>query len=51
MIAIVIDGKIVSAPKLNEPITGGKFHITGNFTKEEMEELAEKLVRSTKEEE
>ena len=51
MIAVVIDGKIVSAPKVNEPISGGKFHITGNFTTEAVEELAGKLVRSTKEEE
>lgn len=42
-IAIVIDGKIVSAPIVNEPITGGSLTISGSFTEKEAQELARKL--------
>src|SRR5690606_12051742 len=30
--AIILDGKVISAPRINEPITGGSGQITGNFT-------------------
>ncbi|MFD1199603.1 protein translocase subunit SecD [Brucella gallinifaecis] len=30
--AIVLDGKVLTAPRINEPITGGSGQITGNFT-------------------
>lgn len=39
-IAIVYDGETISAPNVNEPITGGTAYITGNFTYEEAENLA-----------
>jgi protein-export membrane protein SecD len=39
-LAIVIDEHIVSAPVIRDPITGGAGEITGNFTKEEVENLA-----------
>ena len=31
-LAIILDGKIVSAPSINEPITTGSGIISGNFT-------------------
>lgn len=33
--AIVLDGKVLSAPVIREPITGGSGQISGNFTLEE----------------
>lgn len=39
-IAIYYDGKIISAPNVNEPILGGEAQITGNFTNDEAEQLA-----------
>ena len=39
-IVIELDNEIISAPNVNEVITGGKCEITGNFTKEEATELA-----------
>jgi SecD/SecF fusion protein len=39
-IAMVIDGAVYSAPYVQEPISGGSTQITGNFTKEEIKELA-----------
>ena len=39
-ISIVIDKKIVSAPTVDEAITGGSARITGNFTAKEAEDLA-----------
>lgn len=38
--AIILDGKIISAPRINEPITGGSGQITGNFTFESANDLA-----------
>ncbi len=38
--AIVLDGKVLTAPRINEPITGGSGEITGNFTPESALELA-----------
>lgn len=38
--AIVLDGKVVSAPRINEPITGGSGQISGNFTVQSANELA-----------
>ena len=34
-LAIVLDGEIISAPNINEPITSGKGMISGNFTFQE----------------
>jgi protein-export membrane protein SecD len=38
--AIVLDGVIVSAPRINEPILGGSGQISGNFTTQETSDLA-----------
>lgn len=38
--AIVLDGKVYSAPVIQERITGGRASITGRFTKEEARDLA-----------
>ena len=32
LLAIVLDGKVISAPRINEPITGGSGIITGQFS-------------------
>ena len=39
-LAIILDGKIISAPSINEPITGGSGVISGNFTFQEATDLA-----------
>ncbi len=39
-IAIILDGKIISAPSINEPITSGNGMISGNFTFQEATDLA-----------
>jgi len=38
--AIVLDGKVISAPVIQEPILGGNGVITGNFTTQEARDLA-----------
>ena len=38
--AIVLDGKVLSAPVIREPITGGAGQISGNFTVEQASDLA-----------
>ena len=38
--AIVLDGKIITAPVIQEPITGGSGQISGNFTVESANDLA-----------
>ncbi len=38
--AIVLDDTIYSAPRINEPIRGGRAQITGNFTTDEANDLA-----------
>jgi protein-export membrane protein SecD len=40
MIAIVIDQKVISAPRINEPILGGEVQISGNFSAQDANELA-----------
>jgi len=42
-LAIALDGLVVSAPRINEPILGGNAQITGSFTAEEAKNLAEVL--------
>ena len=39
-LAIILDGKFLSAPTINEPILGGDGVISGNFTVESANELA-----------
>jgi preprotein translocase subunit SecD len=38
--AIVLDNKVISAPVIQQPITGGSGQITGNFTVQSANELA-----------
>jgi protein-export membrane protein SecD len=38
--AIVLDGKVISAPVIREPITGGRGQISGNFTAQSASDLA-----------
>ena len=40
LLAIVLDGKVISSPRINEPILGGNGVISGNFTVETADELA-----------
>ena len=40
LLAIVLDNEVISAPRVNEPITGGSGIISGQFTVEETQELA-----------
>ncbi|MEW6008436.1 MAG: protein translocase subunit SecD [Candidatus Omnitrophota bacterium] len=39
-LAIVLDGKVQSAPRINEPIPNGEAVITGRFTQQEASDLA-----------
>ncbi len=41
--AIVLDGKVLSAPRINEPILGGSGVITGRFTTTEAKDLSTML--------
>ncbi len=44
LLAIVLDGTVVSAPAINQgPITGGQAQITGNFTQQSASQLANNL--------
>src|SRR4051794_31176853 len=38
--AIILDGKILSAPNINEPILGGQAQISGGFTTQSASDLA-----------
>jgi protein-export membrane protein SecD len=40
LFAIILDGKVISAPRINEPILGGNGIITGSFTFQEVTDLA-----------
>ena len=39
-LAIVLDGKVISAPRINEPILGGSGIISGQFTTQAAQDLA-----------
>ena len=39
-IAIVLDNKVISAPSIREPITGGQGNISGNFNFQEVTDLS-----------
>lgn len=43
-LAIILDGKLYSAPSINQAITGGNAQITGNFSREDAENVANALV-------
>jgi preprotein translocase subunit SecD/SecD/SecF fusion protein len=40
LFAIILDGKIIEAPVIREPITGGSGQISGNFTQQSATDLA-----------
>ncbi len=42
-LAIVVDGDVVSAPRVMSEISGGRVMISGSFTEEEAKQLAGKL--------
>jgi hypothetical protein len=42
-IAIVVDGKVVTAPAVMEAITGGEIQIAGNFSRTDADKLVEQL--------
>lgn len=42
-LAIVLDGKIISAPNVNEPIRGGRAQISGRFSIKEVQDLVIQL--------
>ena len=42
-LAILLDKKIISAPNVREPISGGRAQISGNFSIEEVQDLIVKL--------
>ncbi|MDR2764034.1 MAG: protein translocase subunit SecDF [Tannerella sp.] len=42
-VAIVLDDKVYSAPRVNDEITGGRSQITGHFSTEEAKDLANVL--------
>jgi SecD/SecF fusion protein len=42
-LAIVIDGRVISAPLIREPILGGRAQISGSLTKAEAVEIAARL--------
>ena len=43
-LAIVLDGKLYCAPRVNETIAGGNASISGSFTEEEAKSIADALV-------
>ena len=44
LLAIVLDGELYSAPRINDAITGGRAQITGHFSREDAENIANALV-------
>lgn len=42
-VAVVVDGKVVTAPAVMDAITGGQVQIAGNFTKASAEKLVKQL--------
>ncbi len=40
LFAIILDGQVISAPRINEPILGGSSQISGSFTTESANQLA-----------
>jgi preprotein translocase subunit SecD len=43
-IDLSIDGTVVMAPRIMEPITGGKLMVSGNFAAGEVERIARKIL-------
>ncbi|HRR28223.1 MAG TPA: protein translocase subunit SecD [Victivallales bacterium] len=44
LLAIVLDGKLYSAPQIKQPILGGEAQITGNFSREEAQNISNALI-------
>ena len=44
LLAIVLDGKLYSAPQIKQPILGGDTHITGSFSREEAQNISNALI-------
>ena len=42
-LGIFLDGQLLSSPRINEAISGGRAVITGDFTREEVKDLAQNL--------
>ncbi|HXE41857.1 MAG TPA: hypothetical protein VN516_02445 [Candidatus Baltobacteraceae bacterium] len=42
-IAVIIDGKLITAPKVAGPITAGDLEVTGNFSEREAKDLTAKI--------
>jgi len=45
-LAIVLNGNVLTAPIILEPITGGVVQVSGQYTKEQTEEIAAKINQS-----
>ena len=43
-LAIILDGELYSAPRINQAITGGNAQITGSFSREDAENISNALV-------
>ncbi|MGW4473117.1 protein translocase subunit SecD [Nonomuraea sp. NPDC004354] len=43
MVAVVLDGVVITAPNINEPIPGGRAEISGGFTQQTATALADQL--------
>jgi preprotein translocase subunit SecD len=41
--AIVLDGRVLSAPTVMSPIVDGRLQVSGNFTEESAQALADRL--------
>ncbi|RLK59418.1 SecDF P1 head subdomain-containing protein [Actinokineospora cianjurensis] len=46
-LAVMVDGKLVSAPKIASPITGGALQISGNFTEASAKQLVTDITGET----
>jgi|GEM_PF-2831755 len=42
-LAILLNDRLIMAPRINDAITGGKAEISGNFSKEEVEEMIRQI--------
>ncbi|HEU5155399.1 MAG TPA: hypothetical protein VFU43_00245 [Streptosporangiaceae bacterium] len=42
-LALVVDGRVISAPTVQGPISGGKVQIEGNFTRDAAQHIADQL--------
>ncbi|MEO5877523.1 MAG: hypothetical protein ABIS86_01490 [Streptosporangiaceae bacterium] len=45
-VALVVNGKVITAPRIDDPITGGRLLVTGQFTKPAADQLALELTGS-----